>query len=304
MAWCNFDFEPQFVDKSLEEEYQCPICLQVMKNPELTSCCGHHFCHKCINEIKKSNQCCPRCKKQGFRTLKNRQLRNKINELKVYCYLKEYGCNWTGSLEQLEFHLDLKNPEGECQYAPIQCPHCQKYIQRDQFLTEHTPNCPQRPFTCEYCGFQDTYHQVTAVHWLTCLEQQMECPNQCGVPPMRRRSIHHHLNSVCLCEAVECEYSFAGCRDKVKREEMAAHMKDSVHTHLDLVTQHCGTLESHYTKLQNSYSELENSYTALQSSYSELECEVHFLRAQVQNSSCGNKDLQKSTLWWSTHAYT
>ena len=172
MSACNFDFEPEFVDRSLADHHQCPICLQVLKDPYLTSCCGYHFCQKCIKEVKKHNQTCPRCKKQNFKCLLDRQLRSKINELKVYCYLTEHGCNWTGPLEQLKCHLNLKNPEGDCPYAPIQCLYCKKYTQRQQFLTEHFSNCPQRPFTCVYCGFRGTHHDVTMVHWLTCLNQQ------------------------------------------------------------------------------------------------------------------------------------
>lgn len=292
MAKCSFDFEPEFVDRTQADDCQCPICLQLLKDPYLTSCCGYHFCQTCIKEVKRHNQACPRCKKQNFRCLLDRQLRSKINELKVYCYLRDYGCSWTGSLEQLECHLNLNKPEGECPYVPVQCPHCQTYVQRHQFLTEHFSICPQRPFTCEHCGFLGTHHDVTMVHWLTCLDEVAECPNHCGTS-MKRRNIQNHL-SMCPLQVVECEYVYAGCTGKTRRQEMPTHMQDNIQSHLDLVTQHCKILVNNYSELQCSYSELQSAYSELQSSYSEIEDEVQYLRAQINNHS--SRDSKTATL--------
>ena len=27
------------------EDFECPLCLHVTRDPNLTSCCGQHFCH-------------------------------------------------------------------------------------------------------------------------------------------------------------------------------------------------------------------------------------------------------------------
>ncbi|CAI8018621.1 hypothetical protein GBAR_LOCUS11276, partial [Geodia barretti] len=56
-----------------------------MNDPHLTSCCGQHYCHSCIARIKDMNQPCPICKVDDFSTLFDRQLRNRIFALDVYC---------------------------------------------------------------------------------------------------------------------------------------------------------------------------------------------------------------------------
>ena len=40
---------------------QCPICMDVMKQPEQLSKCGHRFCHHCIDDCFKYKPVCPIC---------------------------------------------------------------------------------------------------------------------------------------------------------------------------------------------------------------------------------------------------
>ena len=132
-------YQCQFVDSV--EDYECPLCLHVTREPFLTSCCGQHFCQICINRILTDNKPCPICKSTSFSTLLDKKQKRKVLSLNVYCDKKAGGCQWVGGLGELEQHLSEN-----CQFVTVNCPNnCGQAFQR-QFLAKHkTYDCPKRP---------------------------------------------------------------------------------------------------------------------------------------------------------------
>ena len=60
-------YECEFVEhppKHLQSE--CPICLQILREPHLISCCGHSYCEACIERVGKDGKPCPLCNEPGF----------------------------------------------------------------------------------------------------------------------------------------------------------------------------------------------------------------------------------------------
>jgi len=115
----------EFVEP-LPDELQCPLCLEFLKEPTLTSCCGHHFCHECINRAITHSHVCPLCNNQGFQTFHNKEKERLVNTLKVYCKWKSRGCKWVGEFSRLERHLDVEEGdcgcvEVECEFGPVGC---------------------------------------------------------------------------------------------------------------------------------------------------------------------------------------
>ena len=117
----------EFVEP-LPDELQCPLCLEFLKEPTLTSCCGHHFCSECINRAITRSHVCPLCNNQGFQTLLllDKEKQRLVNALKVYCKQKSRGCEWVGELGRLERHLDVEEGdcgcvEVECEFGPVGC---------------------------------------------------------------------------------------------------------------------------------------------------------------------------------------
>ena len=113
----NETTEFEFVDP-LPPDWTCSLCLDVLKEPTLTSC-GHHFCRQCIDRVIARDHVCPLCKDHGFQTLLDKATSRKINALQLYCKLKSRGCQWVGELGGLEAHLDVK--KGDCEFVEVEC---------------------------------------------------------------------------------------------------------------------------------------------------------------------------------------
>ena len=110
--------EPEFL-QPLSQDFECPLCLLWLKEPTLTSCCGHHFCRGCIERVVERDHVCPLCKEKGFETFLNKDIQRKLNTQKVYCRQKSRGCEWVGELGKLECHLDVA--EGDCGFVMVEC---------------------------------------------------------------------------------------------------------------------------------------------------------------------------------------
>ena len=66
-------------------EIECPVCLSILADPHMVSCCGHNFCESCIEIVKVSNGLCPMCKERDFQAMVNKERLRIINGLQVYC---------------------------------------------------------------------------------------------------------------------------------------------------------------------------------------------------------------------------
>ena len=221
-------YECEFVDPV--KDFECPLCLHVTRDPNLTSCCGQHFCQVCINRIQTNHQPCPFCNNTNFTVLLDKKQNRKVLELKVYCTMKKQGCSWTGELRGLSRHLE------DCQYVTISCTKgCGASFQRHCLPAHIAESCPKRDFTCQYCGFKSTYEEVRNKHWPKCAKYPLPCPNKCGIAEVQRGSLEQHLNE-CPSQQVECEFCHAGCKDKIQRKDLKVHMEKNLQKHLSLLS--------------------------------------------------------------------
>ena len=116
--------------------------------------------------------------------------------------MKERGCDWSGTLDQLDFHLDphLDN----CQYVDTKCPlNCLQTIPKNKVDQHVAQECTKRPHVCQHCGFKATYEEVVDTHLPECKYVPLQCPNMCGVS-CEREVMEDHMK-ICRLEEVECE---------------------------------------------------------------------------------------------------
>ncbi len=103
-------FHCEFVKPPPSEYIQseCPVCLQIIREPHQVTCCGNKFCKACIEHIKVTKKSCPTCKEK-FSSFPDKGLKRSLYSLKVRCSYQKDGCEWTGELRQLDEHLN-KDP--------------------------------------------------------------------------------------------------------------------------------------------------------------------------------------------------
>ena len=90
---------------SFKEDVVCPICSNILIEPQMCTNCQNVYCRKCLNEwTKKSNQCPNRCDTPNYITSKEKL--NIISKLKFKCK----KCGEQISHEQMEKHISLCNP--------------------------------------------------------------------------------------------------------------------------------------------------------------------------------------------------
>ena len=272
-----------FIEKP-SEDFFCPITLEVLQEPFLTVCCGNHLSKEAACQLKREQKPCPLCKEQ-LQTVPDKFFRRKVKELKVRCPKNNAGCDWVGELGSLDQHLGGDRLEGECQYIEIACPNlCGGWVQRHD-LEGHKGNlCPKRRFVCTHCAYEATYQEIMEDHWPKCSKYPLECPNKCGERDIERQHLPDHLH-VCPLEVIECEFDYAGCTKKVKRQEMQSHVDSSVKAHLQLVAAHARLQEKQIEKQEKLLSTQQKKNKQQEKQVETLTAQVYLLTTALKHSS-------------------
>ena len=223
-------YQCQFIDSVCDDLY-CKKCTLVARRLTITNCCGESFCHTCIADKQEQGNPCPACGEKNFTTFEHVKSQKRINCLRVYCSMKERGCDWSGTLEQLDTHLDPD--QDNCQYVDTKCPlNCQQSIPRNKVEQHVAQHCAKRPYVCQHCNFKATYEEVVDTHLPECKYVPLQCPNRCGVT-FERDFIEDHMK-ICRLEEVGCEFSGVGCDDRFIREDQEEHTRQNSQKHLTL----------------------------------------------------------------------
>ena len=207
-------------DPSQIEDLKCPICLELVYEPVLTSC-GHLFCQRCVRDQTK----CPTCRDE-LQCMRNHRDERRVKGLKVKCPNWDNGCKWQGDLGDTARHRGTN-----CQMEAILCPTgCKVKILRDH-LKEHAGICPQRIYKCPHCKFEDTFINVTTTHFTVCQEFPLGCVAGCDSFHSRGK-MAIHLTS-CAEELVSCKYASIECDERIKRKDLQTHLRNKKDYHLE-----------------------------------------------------------------------
>ena len=190
----------QFVE-SPPEYIRCGVCRNVLRDPQLTVCCGRNVCNPCVEDALRIDGPCPlaECRRPHVKVSFNRKCRNDIDECRVYCSSKKNGCQWVEKLEKLERHL------GECEFVEVVCPcDCGEHIQR-RHINAHLEVCKRFKIKCN-----------------------------CGKTYERQHQSRHE--KVCNLTFVKCPFNIVGCECEVMNKGLHKHLRDFLPEHYTLVT--------------------------------------------------------------------
>jgi len=205
----------------LLDDLECTIDMMISLSPYSCRKCENLFCQECVKSWTKKSVVCPmRCSPFKYGPLENSILTTQINKIRLFCTNKSNGCKETCTIRDKEEH------EKGCEYAPIECGQCKRYVCR-KILNEHYfKACEKMKIKCYLCQESFSLFHFLSLHLEKCFKQAQYC-EFC----FRRVIISSkNLNSNALNEHVSnCECRVDICK-KCHMPELSSKIENS-HSH-------------------------------------------------------------------------
>ena len=136
---------------TVNRNFLCLICFNVLKDPVLCPRNQHCFCRGCITKHLENTRRCPTCADElTVETLAepNRMVKDYLNELNIHCVYNNRGCH---EILQLQ-HLD--NHEATCGFTPTVCTNqgCGATLNQRDLIQHQSELCEFRKLKCHSCG--------------------------------------------------------------------------------------------------------------------------------------------------------
>ena len=302
-----------FVDSDPPNEYLCYICRLVARDPQQVSCCYNIYCKSCLDTLKEKGQrfICPTCRSSlEGKYFKDGRVERGIKSLKVYCTNTDSGCQWMGTIKDIDTHLNII-----CPYQLVPCTNeCGEKIRRDAWWAHITINCPKRIAQCVYCLKKGPHLLITSrSHLNKCPDLPIRCSNEGCNEKIPRRSLASH-NETCPKAIIPCDYSNIGCNERIIREEQEIHNDEAIAIHLQLTTRQLQltneVLREKSEELQETTEELQEINEDLQSAKETIQSLQTALQEQKDLLTVSKKVFkvsqctQKKKGWWGPGFYT
>ena len=142
--------EERFV-ATINRNFLCLICFNVLKDPVLCPRNQHCFCRGCITKHLENSRRCPTCADELTEetlTEPPRMVRDYLNELNIRCVYHDRGCEEIVQLQHLDQHED------SCGFTPAVCtnPDCGATLNMRDLTIRESELCEYRKLKCHSCG--------------------------------------------------------------------------------------------------------------------------------------------------------
>ena len=258
------DLEDQYTFvQEIPAEYKCLVCTKLLREPQVTECCGQHFCLYCLEKWLQDHRGkpCPMCRTLRCNYMRYLPMKRDIDELEVYCTNKKLGCTSILALKDADKHQNI------CDFGEVSC-FCGKKLLRKEMSDHKRNTCPKRQVQCVYCKERGPYQKIkTKLHQTKCPDFPLNCPN-CGTPGIKRRNLKNHKKT-CPMMPVECPFSNAGCQERVCRRDLKTHEANCVQQHLLLVMNSFSQLSVQHDNLKKAHETLQKEHTELKQKVSQ-----------------------------------
>ena len=200
-----------------DDKFICPVCYEILTEPQLTECCGHHICGSCMKQWQNTSKGanCPYCTTTSCRYILDRHFQRELNALEVHCARSKAGCTWKGELGNLTEH------QKDCPFVYVTCKFCIRPYLRLQVVQHESSECEQRIVRCDDCG-TTVFYNLMKFHVEGLCSAVIPCPNMCG-EKVRRCLMKLHQAS-CPNELVSCPFSEFGCFAYLPRRDLQGHV--------------------------------------------------------------------------------
>ena len=141
--------EERFVT-TVNRNFLCLICFNVLKDPVLCPKNQHCFCRGCITKHLENSRRCPTCGDELTEetlTEAPRMVKDYLNESKIRCVYNDRGCEEVVQLEHLDQHED------SCGFRPAVCtnPGCGVNLNKRDLVHHQSEVCEFRKVKCHSC---------------------------------------------------------------------------------------------------------------------------------------------------------
>ena len=162
-------YDLEFLE-TLPDEFECSVCLLVLRDPQIVDCCGVKYCLSCIERISLANKPCPLCTAGSFKYMAEKMMTRKILDLKVKCRESKHGCQWQGKLRQLSVHQN-----GECIHTKVKCPlGCGNTYPRKDLELHKLDECPSRSSEVKFLSLTRKLESRLQQVEMVCSKQEQE----------------------------------------------------------------------------------------------------------------------------------
>ena len=135
---------------TVNQNFLCLICFNVLKDPVLCSKNQHCFCRGCITKHLENSQRCPTCADDlTVETLAEpqRMVKDYLNELPTRCVFIDRGCQEIVQLQHRDRH------EATCGFTPAVCANqgCGATVSKRDLIHHESEQCEFRKLKCHSC---------------------------------------------------------------------------------------------------------------------------------------------------------
>ena len=136
---------------TVNQNFLCLICFNVLREPVLCPRNQHCFCRSCITKHLENSRRCPTCADElTVETLAEpqRMVKDILNELNIHCIYIDRGCHEILQLQYLERH------ETTCGFTPAVCTNqgCGATLNQCDLIHHQSELCEFRNLKCHSCG--------------------------------------------------------------------------------------------------------------------------------------------------------
>ena len=136
---------------TINQNFLCLICFNVLREPVLCPRNHHCFCRSCITKHLENFRRCPTCADElTVETLAEpqRMVKDILNELNIHCIYINRGCQEILQLQHLERH------EATCGFTPAVCTNqgCGATLNQRDLIHHQSELCEFRKLKCHSCG--------------------------------------------------------------------------------------------------------------------------------------------------------